>query len=317
VVKELPGLDQFFEDKTIMFGNDPDLAPVFLSTGIANLDTFLDGGLRRRSMSIFAGMEGQGKTWTSQQFARTSILAGLGVCYMDIEKAYDPKWWKQTGVPVDKLWVAQPGNGEDAIDIMVNLLKQEIDVIILDSLAAMMPSTEGEVSAEQNFMGLQARMNADFYRKANTLNKCTHVMVIQQLREKIGIVYGNPYSIPGGKAKDFFSSSIIQCKRAGWIEENKVRKGFILKYEAMKQRGTANPGDYTEISVLFNGKLDEIGQMIGIAIAAGVIVQEGAWYKIVDKSTGELLANIQGKARISETLEKNEELYKKVVSLIP
>jgi recombination protein RecA len=300
-----------------MFGNDPDLSPVFLPTGITNLDTFLGGGLRRRSMSMFAGMEGQGKTWTAQQVAKTSLSSGLSVCYLDLEKAYDPKWWKQVGVPTSKLWVAQPAHGEETIDIMINLLKQEVDVLILDSLAAMMPNTEGESSAEQNFMGLQARMNSELYRKANSFNKCSHIMVIQQLREKIGIVYGSPYTIPGGKAKDFFSSSIIQCKRNGWIEENKIRKGFVLRYEAMKHRGEANPGDWTEISVLFNGKLDEIGQMIGIAIAAGVIIQAGAWYKIVDPSTGEEFASVQGKAGLSAELEKNEELYGKMVELIP
>jgi recombination protein RecA len=317
MAEKRPELQKYFDSEQIVFGNDPSLERERLPTGIAELDIFLDGGLYRKGFSIFAGNEGQGKTWTAQQLAKTSLIAGLQVCYIDLEKAYDPKWWTQVGVPIEKMWVASPHSGEDCIDLTVGLLKEGVDIVIIDSLAAMLPLAEEEATAESSFYALQARLNSSFFRVANQSNRVSHVFIIQQLREKVGIVYGNPATIPGGNALKFYSSTTIQCKRKEWIEENKVRKGFVLRYECMKQRGSANPGDYTEVSVLFNGKMDEIGQMIGIAIGAGVIEQRGAFYYIIDKSTGENLATIQGKGKLSEVLEKDTELYQKVLDLLP
>lgn len=317
MVDKRPELDTYFESGQIVFGNSPTLERERLPTGIPELDVFLDGGLYRKGISVFAGNEGQGKTWTSQQLAKTSLNSNLKVCYMDLEKAYDPKWWRQVGVPVEKLWVAQPNHGEQAVDMAVGLMKDGVDIIILDSLAAMLPSAEEEASAEQNFYALQARLNSSMFRQVNAANKVSHLFIIQQLREKVGIVYGNPATIPGGNALKFYSSTTIQCKRSGWLEEGKVRKGFTIKYECMKQRGSANPGDYTEVDVKFNGKIDEVGHMIGIAIAAGVISQRGAWYDIINTSSGEILATVQGKAKLSSELETNEELYKQMLELLP
>ena len=318
MVEKRQELQKYFDDSKIVFGNDPRLIRSYISTGISELDIFLDGGLVRKGFSIFSGLEGQGKTWTAQQMARASLDLGLQVCYMDMEKAYDPKWWSTVGVNINKLWVAQPAYGEECIDMVCGLLEAETcDVIIIDSLAAMVPDAEADASAESNFYALQARMNSSFYRKATALNKSSHVFVIQQLRTKVGVVYGNPTTIPGGQAKDFYSSTSIQCKREGWIEENKVRKGFYLKYECMKQRGSANPGDYTVVPVLFTGRIDEIAQTISMAISCGFIVQEGSWYNIIDTTTGEKLGRVQGKAKLADLLMGDKNLLDKLIALLP
>lgn len=316
-----PDVQKFYDEGKIIWGNDPRLIPRYLPTGISELDNLLDGGLRVRAFSMFAGLEGQGKTWTAQRAIATTLSAEKRACYLDLERAYDPEWWTEVGVDISKLEVASPSSAEEAIDMVVALVEDEVELIVVDSLAAMVPADEGEAEADQGFVGLQARLNGRFYRVVTSKNNLllgrqTHILVINQIRESIGVVYGNPQIVPGGKAKNFFSSTMIQCKRDGWIEEDKLRKGWYLKYEVLKQRGRANPGDSVTIPVLFSGHIDTVRQAIEMGLAWGTIKQDKAHYTIVGEG-GEVVAKFYGKPKLTEALMEDEELLQRLLTLLP
>jgi len=313
-------LKEFYDEEKIVFGNHPSLVPRYITTGIPELDAFLDGGLRRNSFSLWVGQEGHGKTWTSQKTVGANIQLDHKVCYINLEKAYHPAWWKQTGVDIKKLHVANLNSVEETIDACREMAQADYDLVVVDSSSAFVSGKEEEESAETNNIGLGARLSGRFYRLVNQVNKNTHFFVINQLRETVGMTWGSPIVIPGGKAQRFFSSSIVQCKREKFIpdaDKEKRFKGFNLKYEILiKNRGTAKPGDEITIPVLFSGKVDEAAQISSIAISLGIIKKEGAWYHIVDE-LGEIIKSIQGKDNLTNELSEDEELLKIIRDRIP
>lgn len=309
-------LQKYYDEDKIVFGNHPSLIPRFISTGVSELDELMNGGLRVKASSLFVGQEGQGKTWTAQRAAKKTIEDGKKVVYIDVEKAYVPEWWKEVGVDISKLVVAQPDNAEEALDMVMGLL-HDYDLIIVDSTAAFMPKDEEEKSAEYNPIGVQARFLSRFYRDITGGNRNSHVFIINQMRETVGVIYGNPAVIPGGKAQKFFVSSIMQCRRDSWIEPDKKRIGWNLKYEILgKHRGHSNPGDSVIVPVLFSGKIDEVGSIVNMALSLGIIAQEGAMYSIIDKETGEIVERIRGRARLTETMVENQELFLKLNEMV-
>ena len=311
-------LQKFYDEGKIVYGNDPRLKAQFLSTGIKELDELMNGGLRVKASSLFVGMEGQGKTWTAQKTAKKTIENGKSVAYVDIEKAFMPEWWREVGVDITKLVVAQPRHAEEALDMIMGLL-EDYDLVIIDSTAGLVPKDEEGHTAEYNPIGLQARFLNKFYRDITVKNTRSTVFVINQLREKVGITYGSPTYIPGGRAQNFFVSSIVQCRRDTWIEdENKKRIGWNLKYEiAGKHRGASSTGDSVIVPVLFSGQIDEIRSNIDLAINLGVIKSLGSGvYEIVDRSTGEIISKIRGKAALQEKLTEDQELFGKVMELV-
>lgn len=297
-----------------MYGNDPRLVPEYLSTGIPELDKLMNGGLKKKSISLWVGMEGQGKTWTSQKAAAHNLQLDYEVAYVDVERAYMPGWWEQVGVNTKKLHVAQPRNAEECLD-MVMVMLSEYDLIIVDSISALMPKYEEENSAESNQMALQARFNGKFFRDINGMNERAHVMVINQLRTAPGVIYGNPTYIPGGAAQRFFASSIIQARKDSWIENDKVRSGWNLKYEILgKHRGDSNDKDFAIVPVLFKGTIDKAGSLVNQGLELGIITQDGAKYEVMDGD--EIFFTCRGKARLIESVTENEELFQNLERLI-
>ena len=278
-----------------------------IPTGALSLDRILGiGGLPRGRIVEIYGPESSGKSTLALSIVAQAQKLGITCAYVDAEHALDPVYMKAVGVDVDELVFTQPDYGEQALEIVDKLVATgELGVIIIDSVASLIPKAELEGDMESAQMGLQARMMAKAMRKlvgqANTHK--TLLVFINQLRNKIGVMFGNPETTPGGMALKYAASVRIDIRKREDIKDKAGNSvGIVSKVKIIKNK-MAPPMKVTEFSILYGKGIDEHGCVLDVALDAGILTQKGAWIYY----NGELFA--QGRENAINHLRENEDTF--------
>lgn len=267
----------------LRMGNDPDLRLQLVPTGIPPLDDVLGGGIPRGRFCLVVGNFSTGKTFFCQRVIKTAQDAGLTTAFIDAERAFNPEWFEATGVDLARLTVATPLTGEQAFDVLHILVEKGIDLIVLDSIASVVPASEIEEGMDKQAVGAQARLVNHGLRKLFSINSNSAVLLTNQVRESIGgFRMGAPESHPGGKGQDFWAWLTFKMRRKGWITEKRkgeeqVRVGFNMVFSITKSKQCA-PYQEVEVPFYFTGTLDLISALVDTAIERGIIAQKAANY---------------------------------------
>ena len=276
-----------------------------ISTGSLGLDICIGGkGLPRGRVIEIFGPESSGKTTLTLHVVANAQRQG-GVCaFIDAEHALDPQYAKRLGVDLDSLLISQPDNGEQALDICETLAKSgAVDVIVIDSVAALVPKAEIEGEMGDSFVGLQARLMSQALRKltAVTAKTKTTLVFINQIREKIGVMFGSPETTTGGRALKFYSSVRIDIRRIGQIKDGEEPIGARTKATVVKNK-VAPPFRETEFDILYGKGINRMGEIVDIGSKMGIVEKSGAWYSYRGDRIG------QGKANACRYLLDNPEV---------
>lgn len=280
-----------------------------IPTGSPSLDLALGvGGIPRGRITEIFGPEGSGKTTLAQHIIASAQKAGGRVAYIDVEHALDPQYAGRCGVDLGNLLISQPDSGEEALEITDILVRSEaVDVIVIDSVAALVPKAELEGEMGDAFIGLQARLMSQALRKlaAAISRSNTALVFINQLREKVGIVFGNPEVTPGGRALKFYSSVRIDLRRAESITQGDSIIGSRVRAKVVKNK-VAPPFRVAEFDILFGSGISRESGIIDIGIAGGVIKKNGAFL-----SYGEIRLG-QGRENARQFLVEHPETAAKI-----
>lgn len=278
-------------------------------TGSIGLDYALGiGGLPKGRIIEIYGPESGGKTTvTLHAIAETQKLGGMAA-FIDVEHALDPVYAKSLGVDIDHLIVSQPDTGEQALEIMETLARSgAIDIVVLDSVAAMVTKAEIDGEIGDSFVGVQARLMSAAMRKlTSVISKSNTVAIfINQVREKIGVMYGNPETTPGGRALKFYASVRIEVRKGEKIVDDGEIIGYTTKCKVVKNK-VAPPFKETQFDMIFGEGISRLGEIITMGEELGFIKKSGAWYSY----NGERLG--QGKEKTKKFLKENEDLRLKI-----
>jgi recombination protein RecA len=276
-----------------------------IPTGALSLDIALGGyGIPRgRILEVF-GPESSGKTTLNLHIVANVQKMGGVAAFIDAEHALDPSWARKIGVKLDELLVSQPDTGEQALEICELLVRSNaVDLIVIDSVAALIPKAEIEGDMGDSHVGLQARLMSQALRKltgAINRSKCT-VIFINQIREKIGVMFGNPETTPGGRALKFYSSVRIDVRRTGSIKDGEVAVGNRTRTRVVKNK-IAPPFRDAEFDIMFDGGISYEGDLLDLASTCGVVEKSGAWYNYKTTRLG------QGRENSKAFLKENPDL---------
>ena len=285
-----------------------------VSTGSLGLDLALGvGGLPRGRVVEIYGPESSGKTTLMLHVIANAQKAGGVAAFIDAEHALDPGYAKKLGVDLDSLLISQPDSGEEALSICETLARSNaLDVIVIDSVAALVPKAELEGEMGMATMGMQARLMSQALRKLTALlnkSKCTCIFT-NQLREKVGVMFGNPETTPGGKALKFYASVRIDIRRKDQLKDSAGNAtGNHVKVKIVKNK-VAPPFCEAEFDILFNHGIDKEGSILDVGIECGAVDKKGAWLQF----DGELIG--QGKDAAKKALAEKPALAKKIVEAI-
>ncbi len=276
-----------------------------ISTGSLALDiaTGIGGIPRGRIVEIF-GVESSGKTTLALHVIAQAQKEGGVAVFIDAEHALDPKYARNLGVDVENLYVSQPDYGEQALEIAENLINSgAVDVIVIDSVAALVPKDELEGDMGEAQVGKQARLMSQALRKLKGIvhKSNTALIFINQIREKIGITYGNPETTPGGRALKFFSDMRLEVRRQGDIKEGNEKIGYRVKVKVVKNK-LAPPFQEAEFDMIYGEGICKLCDLIDVAVAKGVITRSGSWYSYGEQRIG------QGKEQAKRFLKENPDL---------
>ncbi len=276
-----------------------------IPTGSLSLDIALGGaGIPRGRVIEIFGPESSGKTTLTLHIIANTQRAGGTAAFIDAEHALDPSWAKRLGVKLDELLVSQPDTGEQALEICELLVRSNaVDVVVIDSVAALIPRAEIEGEMGDSHVGLQARLMSQALRKltgAIAKSKCT-VVFINQIREKIGVMYGSPETTPGGRALKFYASIRIDVRRTGSIKEGEIATGNRTRARVVKNK-IAPPFRDAEFDIMFDRGISYEGDLIDLAVLAGVVDKSGAWYNYKTTRLG------QGRENSKQFLVENKDL---------
>ncbi|PYP42194.1 MAG: recombinase RecA [Gemmatimonadetes bacterium] len=263
---------------------------VAISTGAINLDAATGvGGVPRGRITEIYGPESSGKTTLTLHLAANVQRAGGVAAYVDAEHALDIEYAKKLGVDVDNLLVSQPDTGEQALEIVEILVRSgAVDLVAIDSVAALVPKAEIEGEMGDSHMGLQARLMSQALRKlAGAINRSNCAVVfINQLREKIGVMFGNPETTTGGKALKFYASLRLDIRRIGPVKEREAIIGNRVRVKVVKNK-VAPPFKQAEFDVMFDEGISHSGLVVDLATEANIIQKSGAWYSYGDQRIGQ------------------------------
>jgi len=296
---------QYGQGAIMRLGEQATLDVPCISTGALSLDIALGGrGVPRgRILEIF-GPEASGKTTLCSHIVAEAQRRG-GVCaFIDAENAYDPAYARRIGVNLDDLLVSQPDTGEQALEIAETLVRSSaIDVVVVDSVAALVPKAEIEGEMGDSHVGLQARLMSQALRKLTSVvaRSKTCFIFTNQLREKIGVMFGNPETTPGGRALKYYASVRIDLRRIGAIKEGDTVVGNRVRAKVVKNK-VAPPFRQTEFDILFNQGISHEGDLIDLATDNGVLVKQGAWYSFGKERLG------QGREKVRQLLLENHDI---------
>jgi recombination protein RecA len=280
-----------------------------IPTGSLSLDIALGGvGIPKgRVLEIF-GPESSGKTTLTLHIIANCQKLGGVAAFIDAEHALDPSWAKRLGVKLDELMVSQPDTGEQALEICELLVRSNaVDVIVIDSVAALIPRAEIEGEMGDSHMGLQARLMSQALRKltgAIAKSKCT-VIFINQIREKIGVMFGNPETTPGGRALKFYASVRIDVRRTQTIKEGEVSIGARTRARVVKNK-IAPPFRDAEFDIMFDRGISYEGDLLDLAALGNVVEKSGAWYNYKTTRLG------QGRENAKQFLNENKDLAEEI-----
>jgi recombination protein RecA len=294
-------------------GQDTHLRVASISTGALNLDAAIGiGGIPRGRITEIYGPESSGKTTLALHIAANAQKAGGVAAFIDAEHALDVEYAKKLGVDVDELLVSQPDMGEQALEIADILVRSgAVDVIVVDSVAALVPKAEIEGEMGDTHVGLQARLMSQALRKlAGSINRShTSVVFINQLREKIGVMFGNPETTSGGRALKFYSSVRLDVRRIGPVKERDEIIGSRVRVKVVKNK-VAPPFRQAEFDVMFNEGISHAGLLVDLGVEAGVVDKSGAWYSYGKERIGQGREN--AKLYLKDNVTLAEEVEDKV-----
>jgi recombination protein RecA len=284
-----------------------------IPSGSLALDLALGvGGIPRGRMTEIFGPEGSGKTTLGQHVIAEAQKLGGMAAYIDVEHALDPTYAAHCGVNLDKMFISQPDTGEEALEIAEALVRSgAIDVIVIDSVAALAPRAEIEGEMGDSFVGLQARLMSQALRKLATIigKSGTAVIFVNQLREKIGIVFGNPEVTPGGRALKFYASVRIDLRRMETIKQGNEAIGSHIKAKVVKNK-VAPPFRTAEFDIMFDHGISQEGNIVDLGVALGLIKKSGAFFSYGDVRLG------QGRESAKHYLSEHPELAQEIAKQI-
>ena len=296
---------QFGKGAVMRLGENKHMAVEHISTGSLSLDIALGiGGLPRGRIVEIYGPESSGKTTLSLHCIAEGQKNGGTVAFIDVEHALDPTYAEALGVDVDSLLVAQPDTGEDALEIAESLIRSgAIDVIVIDSVAALVPKAEIEGEMGDSHVGLHARLMSQALRKlAGAINKSNCVAIfINQLREKVGVIYGNPEVTTGGRALKFYSSVRIDIRRVETLKVNGEMVGSHTRCKVVKNK-IAPPFREAEFDIMYGEGISRVGELLDLAVKVDVVQKAGAWFSYKNERLG------QGRDKVKEVLKNDPEL---------
>jgi recombination protein RecA len=297
---------QFGKGAVMRMGDVPAVRDVdIISTGSLGLDLALGiGGLPRGRVIEIYGPESSGKTTLTLQVIAEAQKTGGTAAFVDAEHALDPLYAKKLGVDVDELLVSQPDTGEQALEITDMLVRSgSVDVVVVDSVAALTPKAEIEGDMGDSHMGLQARLMSQALRKltANIKRSNTMVIFINQIRMKIGVMFGNPETTTGGNALKFYASVRMDIRRTGAIKKGEEIIGNETRVKVVKNK-VAPPFKQAEFQILYGEGISREGEIIDLGVSHGYIEKSGAWYSYNGERIG------QGKDNVREFLKQNPDI---------
>ncbi len=301
---------RFGKGSIMKLGESSEMPPIeAIPTGSLALDLALGiGGIPKGRITEVFGPESSGKTTLAQHIIAEAQKRGGTVAYIDAEHAMDPGYAANCGVKVNELLISQPDTGEQALEITEALVRSSaVDVIIIDSVAALVPKAEIEGDMGDPQMGLQARLMSQALRKlAGAIGRSgTAVVFINQLREKVGIVFGNPEVTTGGRALKFYSSTRIELRRAETIKQGNEAIGSRVKAKVVKNK-VAPPFRTAEFDIMFQTGISQEGNILDVGIEQGLISKSGAFFSYGDIRLG------QGREAAKNHLKQNPELAKEI-----
>ncbi len=302
---------QFGKGSIMKLGSSSTVDVPVIPTGSLALDKALGiGGLPRGRVVEIYGPESSGKTTLALHAVAEAQKQGGIVAFVDAEHALDTSYAKGLGVNCDELLVAQPDTGEQALEIVDMLVRSgAIDIIVIDSVAALVPRAEIEGEMGDSHMGLQARLMSQALRKlAGSISKTmTSVIFINQIRMKIGVVFGNPETATGGNALKFYASVRLDIRRTGAIKEGQEIVGNRTRVRVVKNK-MAPPFTEAEFDIMYGEGISQIGDLLDVGVDAGVIDKSGSWYSFKGERIG------QGRQNVVKFLKENVDIHDAVLT---
>ena len=304
---------QFGKNTVMRLGDNTVLAVEAVSTGSLTLDIALGiGGLPKGRIIEIYGPESSGKTTMTLQAIAECQKAGGTCAFIDAEHALDPQYARKLGVDLDNLLVSQPDNGEQALEIADMLVRSgAIDMIVVDSVAALTPRAEIEGEMGDSHMGLQARLMSQALRKITGNAKRSNCMVvfINQIRMKIGVMFGSPETTTGGNALKFYASVRLDIRRIGQVKEGDEIVGSETRVKVVKNK-MAPPFREALFQILYGKGVNQLGELVDLAVAQELVQKAGAWYSYQGNKIG------QGKNNVIRHLEENPKIAEELDRLI-
>lgn len=282
--------EKFGEGSIMMLGQARRVDVDVIPTGSVSLDIALGvGGMPRGRVIEIYGPESSGKTTVALHTVAEAQKKGGLAAFVDAEHALDPEYAKKIGVRIDDLLISQPDTGEQALEIVESLVRSGVmDVIVIDSVAALTPKAEIEGEMGQRHIGLQARLMSQALRKLTAIVAKTHTVVIfiNQIRIKIGVMFGNPEDTPGGKALKFYSSARIEIRRIAQIKQGEEIIGSRIRAKIVKNK-VAPPFRTAEFDIMYNEGISYGADLVNAGLKYGVVSKGGAWFNYKDNKLGQ------------------------------
>ena len=310
----LDKIEKSYGKGTIMRMGDGAIEDIpFIPSGSISLDIALGvGGYPRGRVIEIYGPESSGKTTLALHAIAESQKEGGTAAFIDAEHAFDRFYAEKLGVDVENLLVSQPDNGEQALEITDHLIRSgAIDIIVIDSVAALTPKAEIEGEMGESKMGLQARLMSQALRKltSNISKTRTCVIFINQLREKIGVMFGNPETTTGGNALKFYASGRIEIIKVGLPKEGAAMTGHTTRAKIVKNK-VAPPFKKAEFDLVYGGGISRIGEIVDLGVELNIVKKSGSWFSYGETKLG------QGREAVKTLLEDNPELADEIIKKI-
>ena len=304
---------QYGKGAVMLLGNEPEQKLDVISTGSIALDNALGvGGYPKGRIIEIYGPESSGKTTFALHAVAEAQKDGGYAAFIDAEHALDPKYAKSLGVNIDDLVLSQPDSGEQALEIADALIKSgAIDIIVIDSVAALVPEAEINGEMGDSHVGLQARLMSQAMRKLSGIiskTKCVAIF-INQIREKVGVMYGNPETTPGGRALKFYSTIRLDVRRGEQLKSGTEAVGNKTVVKVVKNK-VAPPFKTAEVEIIYGEGISKMGELIDIAVEKNVIGKAGAWFSYNGEKIG------QGRENVKNFLKANPSIYEEIYNKV-